>query len=402
MAPEDNTAPGVFVQEMPGTPPVIEQLATAIPAFVGYTEASTGFEPTRVSSLADYERHFGGASQIGLDAGEPPDRTVPGVPKYLMHYAMRHYFANGGEACFVVSVGGYGARKRRRAFTRGLEALAAADGPTLVVLADAATLPFKSYRRLCRQALEQCEQRRDRFLLVDVPTYEPPTGFRKFRKLDNTALDRAAAYYPYLETSYEFGGGHAVLPPSPAVAGIFCTVDRTRGVWKAPANVSLQSVVAPVVAVDDAEQQGMNVDPVGGKSINAIRQFTGRGILIWGARTLAGNDNEWRYVPVRRLADTIANSCLLGTEWVVFEGNDEPLWAKIRRTIEDYLQGLWRQGAFQGAKPEDAYFVKVGLGQTMTQADVLEGRLTIEIGFAPLKPAEFVILRFMHRMAETS
>lgn len=380
--------------------PAIEQLPTAVPAFLGYTETGAPFEPTGIASVADFEQTFGGTSDVELEADPTPERLVSGVPKYLMHYAIRHYFANGGGAFFVVSVGPHGARKRRRDFTRGLEVLAEADAPTLVVLADAATLPFKSYRRLCRQALDQCKERQDRILLIDVPTHNPPTGFRKFRKLEHTALGRAAAYYPYLETTFAFGDGNAVLPPSPAVAGVFCTVDRTQGVWKALANVSLQSVTSPVVAVDDAQQQGMNVDQAGGKSINAIRQFAGRGILVWGARTLAGNDNEWRYVPVRRLADTISNSCRLGTAWVVFEDNDEPLWRQVKQAVDSYLLGLWRKGALQGAKPEHAFYVKVGLGQTMTQVDLSEGRLIVEIGFAPLKPAEFVVVRLGHRMAE--
>ncbi len=248
----------------------------------------------------------------------------------------------------------------------------------------------------------KCAESQNRFLLIDVPTCDPPTGFRKFRKLEHSALDRAAAYYPYLETDYEFGGRGAVLPPSPAVAGVFCSVDRTQGVWKAPANVGLTSVARPVVAINDAQQADMNVDPVGGKSINAIRQFPGRGILVWGARTLAGNDNEWRYVPVRRLADTITASCKQGTAWVVFEPNDVPLWSRLRQGIEEFLQGLWRQGALQGAKAEAAYFVKVGLNETMAEVDILEGRLIVEIGFAPVKPAEFIILRFSHQMPASS
>lgn len=191
------------------------------------------------------------------------------------------------------------------------------------------------------------------------------------------------------------------VPPSGAVAGVYATVDRTRGVWKAPANVSLNSVLGPVEAIDDAEQADLNVDATGGKSINAIRAFSGKGTLIWGARTLAGNDNEWRYVPVRRFFNMVEESVKKSTSWAVFEPNAAPLWTKVKSMIENYLIEKWREGALAGATPDDAFFVRVGLGQTMTPQDVLEGRMNVDIGMAAVRPAEFIVLSFSHKMQES-
>ena len=191
------------------------------------------------------------------------------------------------------------------------------------------------------------------------------------------------------------------LYPSGAMAGVYARVDRNRGVWKAPANVSLRLVDEPVKLVTDAQQENLNVDADSGKSINVIRKFAKRGILVWGSRTLAGNDNEWRYVPVRRLFIFIEESIEKATEPTVFEPNDAQTWAKLKAMIENFLTKLWREGALAGAKPEDAFFVNVGLGKTMTALDILEGRLIIEVGIAAVRPAEFIILKFMHKLQES-
>ena len=188
------------------------------------------------------------------------------------------------------------------------------------------------------------------------------------------------------------------LPPSGAVAGVYCSVDRNRGVWKAPANESLKAISKPVIFFRDQDQETMNVDPVSGKSINLIREFSERGILVWGARTLAGNDNEWRYIPVRRFFLMVEESVKKATQSFVFEPNDANTWAKVKLMIENYLFQLWKNGAMQGTKPEQAYYVSVGLGKTMTNQDILEGRMIIEIGMASIRPAEFIILRFQHKM----
>ena len=190
-----------------------------------------------------------------------------------------------------------------------------------------------------------------------------------------------------------------ILPPAAAVAGIYATVDRTRGVWKSPANESLASVRSLTVPIDQDLNDTMNVDP-SGKSINALRAFAGKGFLVWGARTLAGNDNEWRYVSVRRFFNMVEESCKKATEPFVFEPNDANTWVKVKAMIENFLVLQWRDGALAGAKTGDAFYVRVGLGTTMTAQDILEGRMIVEIGMAVVRPAEFIVLRFSHKMQE--
>jgi phage tail sheath protein FI len=190
------------------------------------------------------------------------------------------------------------------------------------------------------------------------------------------------------------------LPPSGAVAGVYAAVDEARGVWKAPANVALRGVLAPAEQISDFGQQELTLDPAGGKSVNALRAFASRGTLVWGARTLAGNDDEWRYVPVRRFISAVEASVSHGTQSAVFEPNAAPLWQTLKTSISNYLSQKWRAGALAGAKTSEAFFVKVGLGETMTVQDVADGRLVIDMGLAVLRPAEFIIVRVQHRTAQ--
>ena len=190
------------------------------------------------------------------------------------------------------------------------------------------------------------------------------------------------------------------LPPSSAMAGIYARVDNDRGVWKAPANVSVSYVVKPSKKITNDIQDRLNIDVAAGKSINAIRTFTGKGTLVWGARTLAGNDNEWRYVPVRRFFNMVEESVQKATERFVFEPNDANTWVKVKAMITNFLNLQWKAGALAGPTPESAFYVKIGLGETMTAQDILEGKMIVEIGMAAVRPAEFIILRFSHKMQE--
>lgn len=221
----------------------------------------------------------------------------------------------------------------------------------------------------------------------------------EFEKSLNSALQVSFGKFKELTTK----GAEALnlLPPGGAVAGVYAKTDNERGVWKAPANVSLSAVISPAVKISHEQQAEYNVDVNAGKSVNIIRAFTGKGTLIWGARTLAGNDNEWRYVNVRRFFNFVEESVKKATEQFVFESNDANTWVKVQAMIENFLNTLWRQGALQGVKPEHAFYVAVGIGKTMTALDILEGRMIIEIGMAAVRPAEFIILRFSHKMAES-
>lgn len=235
--------------------------------------------------------------------------------------------------------------------------------------------------------------------------YEDTGGLGNAATLSGATLQGGADQYIdtnlYNRIKKEIQKNKVTLYPCGAIAGIYASVDRDRGVWKAPANVSVSLVKEPTVLVTSAEQADLNVDATTGKSINAIRFFNGKGNMVWGARTLAGNDNEWRYVPVRRFFNFMEESIKKATEFVIFESNSKPTWVKTKAMIENFLTQLWRDGALAGAKPEHAFFVKIGLGETMTALDILEGRMNIEIGVAAVRPAEFIILKFSHKLQES-
>ncbi|MCX2743868.1 phage tail sheath subtilisin-like domain-containing protein [Mangrovivirga sp. M17] len=215
---------------------------------------------------------------------------------------------------------------------------------------------------------------------------------------ENIAQDFNSVYVAVKSYVTQF---KVTLPPSSAVAGVYARVDNDRGVWKAPANVSISNIESPTIKVTNDFQDGLNIDPNSGKSINAIRTFTGRGTLVWGARTLAGNDNEWRYVPVRRFFNFAEESIKKATGRFVFEPNDKNTWTMVKTMIENFLILQWREGALAGEKPQHAFYVKVGLNQTMTAEDILNGFMNVEIGMAVVRPAEFIILKFSHKMQES-
>jgi hypothetical protein len=153
--------------------------------------------------------------------------------------------------------------------------------------------------------------------------------------------------------------------------------------------------------MNSADQEDFNIDANAGKSINVIRSFTGKGVIVWGARTLMGNDNEWRYISVRRLFNFIEESVQKSTAFAVFEPNTAITWLKVRAMIESFLEDVWRAGGLAGETKENAFFVNVGLGSSMTETDILEGRMNVEIGLAAVRPAEFIILKFSHKMQES-
>lgn len=410
----------------------------------------------RITSLLEYETLFGdGPITLTLStvpgaipASDPPVRTATAVVStHTLYYHMQLYFANGGGPCYIISVGDSASADRELAnFQAGLTMIAGYDEPTLLVFPEANRLAQDARDTLYAAALSQAALLQDRFVIMDVED----DGVDDFRDgIGTNNLKYGAAYHPFLKTSLtaslnlgttsiaytkkvnadiDFddageentskfysaltGEEQAVLkaqwdalaitlPPSAAVAGIYAYVDSTRGVWKAPANVSLTGVIEPTKRITDESQRDLNVDATAGKSINAIRAFTGKGTLVWGARTLAGNDNEWRYVPVRRFFNMVEESSKKATEPFVFEPNDANTWVKVQGMLENFLTTLWRQGALQGAKPEHAFYVAVGLNKTMTALDILEGRMIVEIGMAVVRPAEFIILRFSHKMAES-
>ena len=191
----------------------------------------------------------------------------------------------------------------------------------------------------------------------------------------------------------------SILPASPAMAGLYTRVDKSRGVWIAPANQNLNSVLAPTVKITNKEQENLNVDPTSGKSVNAIRAFRGRGsAIVWGARTLAGNSVEWKYINVRRLFILIEQSIKNAAFSVVFKPNVPITWSVVKATINNFLTNLWRQGALVGESPTEAFSVGCGLGETMSQNDINEGIMRIQVKAAPSRPAEFIVISFEQKM----
>lgn len=215
--------------------------------------------------------------------------------------------------------------------------------------------------------------------------------------IHNTLLVNWPAYKLAVKVVKDFLN---VLPPSAAIAGIYTMVDNTRGVWKAPANVSINYVNSPTEDIDDKDQEDLNM-PMNGKAINAIRTFPGEGVKVWGARTLDGNSQDWRYVNVRRTMLYIEESVKNAAKAYVFEPNVSTTWINVQAMISSFLRGVWKDGGLAGASPEDAYQVHVGLGDTMTGDDILNGIMRITVLVAISRPAEFIEITFQQQMQKS-
>lgn len=468
--PTNYRTPGVYVEEKSTLAPSVASVATAIPAFIGYTEKAPKDEqnpnaliPTRITNLLEYEYHFGKGAELSIE----DEKLINS--EFVLYDSVRLYYDNGGGVCYVVSVGQYEKTPNKDELIKGVEEIAKIDEVTLLLFPDAINLKT-GYNDVQTAALKQCKDLGDRFAILDVPELSKKTineYSKNFRNdIGNDNLMFGAAYTPCLKVSYtknlefndivktdlaEFVEGEvleetivdeteftfkntdiisklselsdhekeiiiaanqkaydriynkyadmaSVVPPSGAIAGVMAATDYNKGVWMAPANVSLRSVRGLTQLINNNDQDDLNIPgDGGGKSINAIRAFAGKGFMVWGARTLNGLSNEWRYIPVRRFFNYVEESVQKSTSWAVFSANDANTWIKIKCQIENFLTNLWRGGALFGAKPEDAFFVKVGLGITMTEDDINNGRLIVEIGLAAIRPAEFIILRFSHK-----
>ncbi len=215
--------------------------------------------------------------------------------------------------------------------------------------------------------------------------------------VQKSALTMSGLYEHVLKQAREMIN---LTPPSAAMAGLYTMVDNSRGVWKAPANVSVANVVRPSVEISHDDQEDLNVTTQG-KSINAIRSFIGEGALVWGARTLDGNSLDWRYISVRRTMIMLEESCRLAAKAMVFEPNVGNTWVTIKSMITNFLTGIWKRGGLAGAVPDDAFSVHVGLGETMTSEDILEGILRVTVLVAISRPAEFIEITFQQQMQKS-
>ncbi|WP_370964404.1 phage tail sheath family protein [Amycolatopsis sp. cg9] len=284
----------------------------------------------------------------------------------------------------------------------GYNGLAVADTVSMVAVPDLITLATRDdgsfddelYLAAQGRLVDWCERSRTKMAILDAPP-----GLDAQRALEwRSALGKdsafGVAYYPHLVVPNPLtrpgstnGDRFLTVPPSGHVAGVWARTDGSRGVWKAPANEVCRGVARLENDVTDGEQDLLNP-----AQVNCIRSFGANGIRIWGARTLAATDQSWRYVNVRRLFIFIEESIRRGTQWVVFEPNDSDLWARVRRTVAAFLHGLWMQGALVGATPDQAFYILCDESNN-PETSVGEGKLVVDVGLAPVKPAEFVVFR---------
>ncbi|MBZ9610078.1 phage tail sheath family protein [Rheinheimera maricola] len=513
--------PGVYIVEKSAFPNAVVEVATAVPAFVGYTEralngtTSLTNRPVRINAMSEFQHLFGMAPIPLFDVSQvrlTPNNSVVAdgkyysltqlSGKYLLYYAMQLFYQNGGGVCYIVSVGSYADAVDGEKLMAGTEVLTREQEPTLLLIPDAVLLGEAECIAVQQAALAHCGGKmRNRVAILDVwqgnKPRQPPDGdcIDNFRgKLGTDYLDFASAYYPWLNTSIvqqsslnyqhlapvallqqllkqqlnlpdELPSLHTtasaadklaqfklqqqldvisqlsadwrtldsaermakqqllhqslqaisplynqllsqmcamlnLLPPAAAMAGIYTLVDNTHGVWKAPANVSLSAVVAPAVNITHDEQEDLNVGPQG-ISVNAIRSFVGKGVLVWGARTLDGNSLDWRYINVRRTMIMLEESIRLATKAYVFESNTASTWVTLKSMISHFLTGIWQRGGLAGASAEDAFSVRVGLGETMTPDDILNGILRVTVLVALTRPAEFMLITLEQQMQKS-
>jgi len=381
----DYRSPDVYIKEVSTGPKPIEAVGTSTAGFLGEAvlAGAPEFEAVGISNWAEFRRRF---------VGDEPKRTTPLIQ------AVWGFFLNGGTRCYVCNIG------KDKTLDKGLKALGYED--EIAIVAAPGFTDVKSYDAL----LTHCEAMKDRFAILDAsakvdeisqltraatddaapaaggggggggaPVQKPGKGPRKSPK------GFGAVYYPWIRTVDPILGGDPVaVPPSGHLAGIYARTDANRGVHKAPANEPVKGAIGLADRISRAEQNELN--PAG---VNCIRYFSDQGILVWGARTVS-SDAEWRYVNVRRLFNMIEESIARSTKWVVFEPNDESLWKAIIRDVSAFLTLIWREGMLFGATPAEAFFVKCD-AETNTPDRIDAGMVVIQVGIAPVKPAEFVV-----------
>lgn len=511
--------PGVYVVEKSAFPNSVVEVATAVPAFIGYTEfadnkgSSLAGKAWRITSMAEFHAYFGHAPKSTFSIKAVPDGDAAAAALsdfsltdsatkkraeytitqdgtgYLLYYSMLLFFQNGGGPCYIVSIGTYKDDLDAGKIKGGIDVLLKEQEPTIVVVPEAVNLSLADCTDVQTAVLMHCGfKMRNRVALLDVydgyKDRQDPAGdcVAQFRDAIGTNfLDYAAAYYPWVNTSIvkekdiDFSsisnldvlttllkqelspiidvkeptpaakvkidhlnaaldsivGDHSdskesatlnktllavsslypqiitaiqkklnLLPPSAGMAGLYTMVDNTRGVWKAPANVSMNGVVSPTVSISNDEQEDLNVTTAG-KSINAIRSFIGEGVLVWGARTLDGNSLDWRYISVRRTMIMIEESIKQACKAYVFEPNTANTWVTIKSMVRNFLTSVWKRGGLAGASPDDAFSVFVGLGETMTADDILEGLMNVSVLVAVSRPAEFIEITFQQQMQKS-
>jgi phage tail sheath protein FI len=373
MSPPESP-PGITISESPsGDIHPIAGAPTSIAAFIGWAMQGPTDAAVLVRSWSDFERQFGGFD-----------------PRFYLGYAVSHFFANGGQGAYVVRLASGdsgGSTATRGAVMTGAHLLDAV--PIFNLLA----VPGEADPDTIAQLQAYCAGRRA-FLIVDSA---PGSTFATLQAGPDSLMTGAnainsALYFPWLNALDPQQNITRPFPPSGFVAGLYAATDASRGIWHAPAgaSASLTGQSGPALDLTDSEAATLNAH-----AVNCVRHLAQIGTVVWGGRILGGSDqvaSEWKYVPVRRLALYIESSLSDGIKWAAFEPNNERLWAELRSSIGSFMQTLFLQGAFQGTTPAQAYFVKCD-AQNNPQSGIDQGVVNIVVGFAPLKPAEFVVIQ---------
>ena len=376
--------PGTYVEEIPGGSKPIEGVATSIAAFVGKATKGPIAKAVRVETFDDYTGIYG-------DITSESD---------TMGLAVRSFYLNGGKSAFICRIAGEGsgppiADDFADFYDSTLREVA---DVSIVILPGEYWADDGSGNPIISATLAHCVKMKNRVVIIDPP---PGLELKRAATVERLSLPSSpysVLYYPWVKVANPFyrsgtnprANQTVFVAPSAFAAGIWSRTDAERGVWKAPAGMAakLMGVAGLEYAIGDDAQEHLN--PLG---VNCLRKMPGKKRVIWGARTLAaGADPEWRYVPVKRTAIFIEQSIYQGIQWAVFEPNDGRLWSALKKTIGGFMKNLFRAGAFQGERAPDAYFVRCGLGDTMAQSDIDAGQVLVVVGFAPIKPAEFVIV----------
>jgi phage tail sheath protein FI len=385
--------PGVYVEEVESGSKPIEAGATNIVGFLGVAEKGPINEAVLVTNWTQYTKIFGGMHTEG----------------WLGH-AVYQFFQNGGTKAFINNLKELppkpekdeSAEKAEDASKTPVKVENPSDIAKLIIGSDEEvdkktglylydTVP--DIALVCAPGvtdpaaqdaiLTHCEKNRFRFAILDSPE-ELEKG------IDTMPMPRdsimGAYYFPWVEMYDTTADQNVYAPPSGGIAGVYSRVDSTRGVYKAPANELFRTALGLKYSLTDAEQELLNP-----KGINCIREFSGRGIRVWGARTISSNP-EWRYINVRRLFCMVEQAIQNGTNWVVFEPNTRDLWKKITRNITSFLLNIWRSGALFGDSPEEAFYVRCD-DELNPPESIDAGYVVVELGIAPAKPAEFVVFR---------
>jgi phage tail sheath protein FI len=380
-------------------------IPTAVPVFIGYCEKGTENTLYCISDWADYRRQLGGPY------------TSPAV-KATLYYSLQHYFDNGGGSCFVLCLGTYAVidRLKPAQLITALKAdavmqlivaephISLVAMPDLLLLGEGVSVA-DNWSQGWQALLQICQRRRGLFAVLDAPdnVTEAKKCLNTSSEWDARQCMSGAAYWPHLTTSYVAEDSQRVnVPPSAAIAAMFQKTDGEQGIWTAPANVVLTEVVKPT----QPYREGLSLFDSSGTSLNVIRSFPGRGVRVWGSRTLcnanAGEHFPWIYIQRRRLVSYIESSLSEIARFVVFEPNNEITWLKLKGQATAWLRDLWRQGALCGQQENEAFKLALGLDETMTHEDINAGRLIMRISLALLSPAEFIELDLQFTTSENN